>query len=63
MKNARLINMTEMKNIFGADIRKYRTELCYAQEYVADQLGITQSAYYKIEAGTVKISVERLELF
>jgi transcriptional regulator with XRE-family HTH domain len=60
MKNARSLARPEMKNIFGGDIRKYRDELCYPQAYVANQLGITQSAYYKLEAGVVKISLERL---
>lgn len=28
---------------------------------MANQLGITQSAYYKLEAGSVKITIDRLE--
>lgn len=61
MKNTRVVTRSEMKNIYGAEIRKYRDEVCYPQEYMANLLGITQSAYYKIEAGAVKISIERLE--
>ena len=61
MKNARIATRSEMKNIYGDDIRKYQDEVCYPQEYMANLLGITQNAYYKIEAGAVKISIERLE--
>lgn len=61
MKKYQILTRTEMKNVYGEDIRKYRDEKCYNQAYMANQLGITQSAYYKIEAGAIKISIERLE--
>lgn len=48
MKMWNLLTRKEMKNIYGGEIRKFRAELCYPQEYMADQLGITQSAYYKL---------------
>lgn len=54
------LNKNEMKAIDGGDIRKYRDEKCYTQEYMANRLGIGQSAYQKIESGESKISVERL---
>ena len=41
-------------------IRRYRNEICYTQEYVASQLGITQSTYQRIETGEIKISMDRL---
>ncbi|MES2416768.1 MAG: helix-turn-helix domain-containing protein [Bacteroidota bacterium] len=49
-----------MKKVYGGDIRKFRDEKCYTQAYMADQLGVGQSTYQKIEAGTIKISAERL---
>lgn len=49
-----------MKTILGGDIRKYRDEKCYTQEYMAEQLGIGQSAYYKIDSGIAKVTLERL---
>lgn len=52
-----------MKEVFGdigESIRKFRDEKCYTQDFMANRLGITQSAYYKIESGVVKIKTERL---
>ncbi|WP_316768999.1 helix-turn-helix domain-containing protein [Pedobacter frigiditerrae] len=60
-EGAKELTRAEQKNVYGNDIRKYRDEVCYSQEQMANQLGITQSAYYKIEAGAVKITIERLE--
>ncbi|WP_051691633.1 helix-turn-helix domain-containing protein [Pedobacter borealis] len=59
-KNEQILTRNELKFISGEDIRKYRDEKCYTQAYVANELGIGQSAYQKIEAGEVKISIERL---
>jgi transcriptional regulator with XRE-family HTH domain len=56
------LQKSEMKAISGGDIRKYRDEKCYTQAYMANELGIGQSAYQKIESGEVKISMERLVL-
>ncbi len=41
-------------------MRRYRDEKCYSQAFVANKLGITQSAYQKIETGDVKITLDRL---
>ena len=42
------------------EIRQSRAENCYTQAYMTNQLGVTQSTYYKIESGKLKISMERL---
>ncbi|MEJ5993087.1 helix-turn-helix transcriptional regulator [Pedobacter sp. Du54] len=42
-------------------MRKYRDEKCLTQSYMANELGIGQSAYQKIEAGESKVSIERLK--
>lgn len=58
-----ILSRKEMKEIFGnigESIRKFRDERCYTQDLMANRLGITQSAYYKIESGMVKIKTERL---
>lgn len=41
-------------------IRKKREKLDYSQEYVAEKLGITTQAYQLTEAGTSKLTVDRL---
>jgi len=41
-------------------IRSIRTELCYSQEFVASQIGISQNAYSRIELGLAKLSIERM---
>lgn len=64
MKVWNLLTKQEMREVVadvGDDIRQARDEKCYSQAYMANQLGITQSAYYKIEAGAVKITIDRLE--
>ncbi len=56
------LNRDELKNIsLGDEIRKYRNERCYSQEYLASQLGITQSTYQRIESGSINITTNRLE--
>lgn len=50
----------EMRAVQSNNIRKYRNEKCYTQEYMASELGIGQSAYQKIESGEVNLSTERL---
>ncbi|WP_205945768.1 helix-turn-helix domain-containing protein [Pedobacter frigiditerrae] len=55
-----LMTKADMKNVLGEEIRKYRDQSCYTQEYMASELGIGQSAYQKIESGVVNISMERL---
>ena len=42
-------------------IRKRRNELDYSQEYMAQQLEISQPAYAKLESGDTKINIKRLE--
>lgn len=55
------LSKDEMKKIYsGINLRQYRDEKCYSQEYVSNQLGISQSTYQRIESGEIKISVERL---
>jgi transcriptional regulator with XRE-family HTH domain len=44
----------------GKNIRSIRELKNYKQEYMADQLGITQRAYSKIENDEVAINVDKL---
>lgn len=46
---------------YGTKIRKHRTEKGYTQEFMANQLGISQNAYYKIESGQTQVKVQTLE--
>ena len=46
---------------YGSKIRKYRTEKGYTQEFMANQLGISQNAYHKIESGQTQIKAQTLE--
>lgn len=41
-------------------LRKLRNEKGLSQEFIANQIGIGQSTYQKIEAGEVKITMVRL---
>lgn len=41
-------------------VKKYREALNYSQEFVANELGISQPAYVKIEKGTTRINLKRL---
>ena len=60
MQGFKLTRM-ELKTIYSCEnIRKFRDEKCYSQEYVAKQLNIQQSTYQRIETGKVKISTTRL---
>ncbi len=49
-----------MKDI-GTKIKKIRELKGYTQEYLAQELGISQNSYSNIESGTVKLSLNRLE--
>ncbi|MEE1947064.1 helix-turn-helix transcriptional regulator [Pedobacter sp. KR3-3] len=49
-----------MNTIKSGIMRRYRDEKRYSQAFVANKLGITQSAYQKIETGDVKITLDRL---
>ncbi len=46
---------------YGSKIRKYRTEKGYTQEFMANQLGISQNAYHKIESGQTQVKAQTLE--
>ncbi|PIF33327.1 helix-turn-helix protein [Flavobacterium sp. 9] len=46
--------------MIGEKIRKIRIIKGYSQEYIADLLEISQSAYSDIERGKTKINLERL---
>jgi|GEM_PF-554382 len=41
-------------------LRKFRNEKGLSQEFIANYIGIGQSTYQKIEAGEVKITMDRL---
>lgn len=59
--NAELLTRNQMKAICVHElIRRYRNEGCYTQEYLANELGITQSTYQRIETGEINITLERL---
>ncbi|WP_343531013.1 helix-turn-helix transcriptional regulator [Pedobacter sp.] len=58
----RELTRNELKKIgLGDEIRRYRNERCYSQEYLASQLGVTQSTYQRIESGAINITSDRLE--
>ena len=44
----------------GERIRQNRTELLRIQEDIAEEIGMSQSAYAKLENGSTKIDMERL---
>ncbi|TPG41509.1 helix-turn-helix domain-containing protein [Flavobacterium pectinovorum] len=46
--------------MIGEKIRKIRIIKGYSQEYMADLLELSQSAYFDIERGKTKINLERL---
>lgn len=43
----------------GTKLRKLREEQGFSQEYVANEIGISQSTYYKLEAEQIRLTVER----
>ncbi|PBJ15904.1 helix-turn-helix domain-containing protein [Flavobacterium sp. ACN6] len=45
----------------GNKIKSIRELKNYTQEYMADQLGITQAGYSKIEKGKTSVSFEKLQ--
>jgi transcriptional regulator with XRE-family HTH domain len=47
--------------LIGDKIKSIRELKNYTQEYIADQLGITQAGYSKIEKGKTSLSLEKLE--
>lgn len=49
------------KKTTGENIRLIREQLRYSQEYVADQLGITQQSYSSIEKKSETATLKRLK--
>lgn len=47
-------------DIIGKNIRKFRELKGYSQEYMANEMELTQASYAKLESNSTKISVERL---
>jgi transcriptional regulator with XRE-family HTH domain len=47
-------------NLVGQNIRKFRTQKGYSQEYMAESLGITQPSYARLEKDDNRINVVRL---
>lgn len=45
----------------SSNLKSLRNLKNYSQEYMADKLGITQSAYSKMEVGSVDIPFSKLE--
>ncbi len=43
----------------GTKLRKLREDQGFSQEYIATELGISQSTYYKLEAEQIRLTVER----
>lgn len=50
-----------MQMLIGDKIKSIRELKNYTQEYIADQLGITQAGYSKIEKGKTSLSLDKLE--
>lgn len=50
-----------MNNQIENNIRRFRELKGYSQEYMAQELGISQSSYAKIENGSTKITIDRLQ--
>ncbi|MGA9213444.1 helix-turn-helix domain-containing protein [Kaistella sp.] len=49
-----------MNNIVSKNIRKYRNLKGFSQEYLAEKMNLTQSAYAKIENNDTKLTIDRL---
>ena len=47
-------------NSVGTKIKKHREERGITQEYIANEMGITQSTYGRLEKSDKKLSVDRL---
>ena len=50
-----------MNNSIGENIRRHREFKGFSQEYMAQELGINQSSYAKIEKENTKLTVDRLQ--
>jgi transcriptional regulator with XRE-family HTH domain len=54
--------MTKNEDVaIGNNIRRFREMRGYSQDYMANMLGLTQSAYGKIEKQAVKLTIDRLQ--
>lgn len=43
----------------GSKLKKLRDQNGFSQEYVANELGISQSTYFKLESQQIRLTVER----
>ncbi|WP_439697012.1 helix-turn-helix domain-containing protein [Mucilaginibacter sp. AW1-7] len=43
----------------GSKLKKLRDQSGFSQEYVANELGISQSTYFKLESQQIRLTVER----
>ncbi|MDR0874564.1 MAG: helix-turn-helix domain-containing protein [Prevotellaceae bacterium] len=50
-----------MTDKIGNNIRRFRELRGFSQEYMAHELGLTQSSYGKIEREAVKLTIEKLQ--
>jgi len=48
-------------NDIARNIKQIRELKSYTQDYMAQELGISQSAYVKIEQGTTTLKIDRLQ--
>lgn len=49
----------QLVNDIRERIKKIRIEKGYSQEYMADQLSISQNAYHKLERGHTRINLQK----
>jgi len=59
-KSVAVKNFIMNNDIIGKNIRKFRELKGYSQEYMANEMELTQASYAKLESNSTKISVERL---
>lgn len=61
MKTENLLEPKQVRELLrGEELRKLRNDVCFSQEYMAQQLSISQSTYQRLESGEIKISSQRL---
>lgn len=46
---------------YGSRIKKYRDQKGFSQDFMAEQLGISQNAFHKIETGQTKLKANTLQ--
>ena len=54
--------IADQVKVIRMNIQALRREKYYAQEYLANKLGISQNAYSKLEKGETMLSLERVYL-